>query len=796
MNEYTHIEQDDLFSDEMVGKISALVAHLKDVMKEQRNPHDPAVQDIIRKNVSDFVAAESITNPQNVREIETAVIQQLSFEHHDANGEISVKSRESKKITMEQMQEIVKPNVYSAVGNYIKFVRPFTKEILGEKNYDPKKFEEEFSIFRERQKSYLREDLGIEITLRDLPLAFDALMILVSESIKKSDEDAKKKAEDLKNRQKLAVVNRVINVTQLYQEIDQSDKNAVELFWQKVAQDIEKKDGLTGADLAHAMYVFRTHLHKIREVVVEAQKKRDMQNAVAAVPQQTIQKDIESNVKETSVSGVDTKKEQASVEKKENTNEKQEMKRKLDALRQKLADARSLFTQKTIDQNDSLVRIKSFFGKDVSVGDDDIKIFREEYHEAWKEYREAYLQYTSIYGGVKKEMENTHINIEEGVERFATDVSARGEKAGGRISQILHNISLQYARISPKIKKAFVVSMVVGGIILGYATGGKHKNEDEHSIANAHDTMRYTETVREADNASRIKAIEKIVAEHAKEKELKAEKAQEINESTIAEESPMDMHKTVIVEKNSSIIGSMTKYFNVHPELLKDSGKTPSQMAFLLAQKYSKEHKFLDLNKVYPNTQIDLDLIQKTTDGKETKEIHIDNIVFVGGPHIVPEQQKIKRASDQKPTVEEVQDQTPERQDDTSKNSFEQDHHDSSTISLQTELQKVREIIADPQESQIYKKAVFERIADIFSDEMTQGTSVQEQKQFIQRIAHMSVNDVMQLQISERTKERLQSVMISSGVQDNTNGRTKVSNYLFRTILREKMRLAQGDAQI
>lgn len=133
MNEYTHIEQEDLFSDEMVGKISTFVAHLKDVMKEKGNPQDPDVQEIIRKEVSDFVATENITNPQNVREIETAVLQQLSFEHHNANGEISVNPKEPEKITIKQMQKIVRPNVHSAVGNYIKFVRPFTKEVLGEK---------------------------------------------------------------------------------------------------------------------------------------------------------------------------------------------------------------------------------------------------------------------------------------------------------------------------------------------------------------------------------------------------------------------------------------------------------------------------------------------------------------------------------------------------------------------------------------------------------------------------------------------------------------------------------------
>ena len=60
MNEYAHIEQDDLFSDEMVGKISTLVVHLKNEMKEQGNPQEPDAQDIIRKKVSDFVAAENI----------------------------------------------------------------------------------------------------------------------------------------------------------------------------------------------------------------------------------------------------------------------------------------------------------------------------------------------------------------------------------------------------------------------------------------------------------------------------------------------------------------------------------------------------------------------------------------------------------------------------------------------------------------------------------------------------------------------------------------------------------------
>ncbi len=105
-------------------------------------------------------------------------------------------------------------------------------------------------------------------------------------------------------------------------------------------------------------------------------------------------------------------------------------------------------------------------------------------------------------------------------------------------------------------------------------------------------------------------------------------------------------HGALIVEKGSSIEGTMIKFFEANsaklteggmgwnPAKFKDVHEWAGKRAHGIVQEYMATHPGIDVDLVQPGTEIDLDL-------NNLRDVQMD-VKYEGGPHIVPENSKIE----------------------------------------------------------------------------------------------------------------------------------------------------------
>lgn len=108
-------------------------------------------------------------------------------------------------------------------------------------------------------------------------------------------------------------------------------------------------------------------------------------------------------------------------------------------------------------------------------------------------------------------------------------------------------------------------------------------------------------------------------------------------------------HEQLTVNTGSSVEGTLMKYLEAHhdkltegkmgwdPNKYKNIHEWAGKRAHVLAQEFAKTHKGLDIDRyVQPGTKLDLDL-------SNPADVKL-NVNFEGGPHIVPDHEKIMHA--------------------------------------------------------------------------------------------------------------------------------------------------------
>ena len=546
----------------------------------------------------------------------------------------------------------------------------------------------------------------------------------------------------LTERQRDIVQKRSSDVLRSFDRVDQTNPDAVAFFWKEVEADLMEDEGLTNVGLRNTVYILRD----ITEKASIANKTKSHTTQVSEpVP---VQDDVES-VTSSSIEPAD-----AHVVKNDEQSSEQAISGDIvqkEEIAKTLAELRNAYDPVPVGQ----VQI---------------------------EQQKSLVEAGTLYDSVHKK-----------IEVFDVATEARAEKMGGKIHEIVKGFSKFYARFTPKIKRAFVASMVIGGILLGSVTN-LHKDKEDYGVHNSHATVEQINTsYKNSDTVVKNDVPQGVIQEKLiDEKDTKDEKVSAKTVIDHVAETTSRPAEAIIVEKNSSIIGSLTKYLSDNPDLLKNSHKTSGQMAFILAQNYNKDHRSINLDKVYPGTQIDLDVAQDDSNGTN---LCIKNIEFVNGPHLQADQSKIKYDVEKKLGNEKIQNGDVSSSDDheVSQISESQVYDDSvsqNTFDLtpQMELQKVKEIMADATLGQKFKQDVFGRIGDILGIDSMQFTSSQEENTFIKRIALASVQDVKNMDLDPDMKKRVQNFLHYSDAKYGLNNdQIKFASYLSRVIFREQM---------
>ncbi len=548
--------------------------------------------------------------------------------------------------------------------------------------------------------------------------------------------------------QRNIVQRRSVDVSRSFMRVDQNNSHAVALFWQEVEADLMEDEGLTNVGLRNVVYILRDTVEK---AIIAKKAVTQMKSGSEAI-------------------GIKIESENGLVHKNDN--------RESIELQINGDDGANVEQEKIKDAEQKEEIKKTLAELRNAYNVDPLNNIQVEQHQ------------------LSVESENLYDSVHKKIGIFDATTESRAEKMGGRIHEVVKGFSKFYARFTPKLKRAIVASMVIGSILLSSVTN-LHKDKEDYGVQNSHATVEQMNISPSNATVSNEKELEQLSIH---EKANGGERAKNITSSIDvvdnAAEDSMSRSVEVVVEKNSSIISSLTKYLNSNPDLLKNTHKSAGQVAFILAHAYGNDHKSINLDKIYPGTKIDLDILQ---DNNGTN-LHINNIALVGGPHLQPEQSKIKYDVSEKST----------RTDDHNENVASSDKYEKlqapdlqeqggdisqGTFNLtpQMELQKVKEIMSDATLGQKFKQDVFSRIGDILGTASMQFSSEQEENIFIKRIALASVQDVKKMDLNPHIKKRVQDFLEHTDTKYGLNNDgIKFASYLSRVILREQMSIQKG----
>lgn len=846
MSEQIIIEnEDEWLSDELLLEINHVIS---DINAKKDDHVDSA------KFVDDFLSTKGLTTAQN-EEIRILITQKLQSENSSDNRSVVIEKKP--RFTIDEMKKIVEPNMASAAGNYLRFVKPYEKSVLGDA-YDPERYKKELEFFQGRQAEYIVEDLGGNMTMHDRHLAIEALMAMLPDAIRRykermvqtkenEDIERKNKIENEKTRvlmvkkQKQAILTRVESVAQALSAIDEKNEAAVEAFWQDIAQDMREKDGLTDPYLEETIRKFRLHW---KNLYVADQKKND-ESGLRPDDKNDADAKLEKKVQETPKEKIDNP-----------VNERARLVENADELKRlevNMHEARELYVKKKFAHERSWSRVSRFFGDMIkgesNAGESDIELYRKEYTEAKIAYRNAMVgrNRSSTIEEAQRIMEQAkEFDIMEGCAFYDAQELLRAETMGGKIAQIVKNVSSHMKRLSPIMRRTFCAVLLAGSVIAaGHMIGDKQQvpQYDQEStmivqqkLDHAQEDFRarfMADSIRDrVERERKTKAIEqefpqktdgnKIEKVSVKDKGsvnrsvrayLKTHFAQLIADGKFFSDPDESVKfESHLSEKEQENFGALLQG-KVNPKILNQVVEWKAvRLIDDFEKKYAKKGK---LDHVQPKTDItlaigehgveimsvgELGYFKKQETGDATTKIDVEDQTLVSmdvstnqvvsAPDHVDEtaqdnvgESLVNKYSELVKPRNEIRSANVDMEKTVNRNSDQ-----NIEITVEEEMKRIKDVLNDPKEGQVIKQQVFDQILHIFGDQKDlHDASPQQRRSFAQKIANLRITDVQESTNDVIQKERITSALEYMPSLHGVTKNTKFANYLFRVIIRERM---------
>lgn len=627
------------------------------------NPNNESVANSFVHGLAENFSLEHDLNAHQQKFIEEILHEQFVFDQHrtfikddiQQNNDPANNDHEETTRAFEKMKEFVRPNLESAVINYIKFVQPFED--------DEEQYEKELEIFREHQMRYLTEDLGI-IDPREKIIAMEALMALFPQDVaktvpkrsqniqKKQDNDTVQKNEvniqeqedslqravqekSIAQKQKDLVRPLVKKTLNAFMQIPQDDAQLLTEFWGDVAYDMRSMSDLQGSDMDRAI----AGLQAIVEDYAQKNSKK-----------------MESQTKDPSI---------REVRQGDKINEDEffthndlvftgEIAHRLRTLHKDAMEKKALYEEK----NEKLHASRDVIARGGIAGqvwkNDDIDLFLQDSIEAQATFDRALEEAKKVYESKDVSQEQDEKKFENTMRVYDAKTTSRMALLGEKFKGIVTKISDWYHSM-PRITKRIAVSTFLVAGLVGGAIGDRQHNISD-IIAQADQTSTaYTQVIDQGrDVPVSVQGNENNINKQLSSSHKESLEYLEANENTSGHidryNNVVDDRVTVdtmVVEKGGSIEGVISQGLIKHyAQIAREGGidgkaddayiqKWAGAQAHIIAQKYAKAHSSIAIDRVGSGTRVYLDL-------DDPHNISID-IAFSDGPHIVPERQKINK---------------------------------------------------------------------------------------------------------------------------------------------------------